>query len=98
MALNLVELYLNVGGPDSAKQVLDIGKALSADRLPPGVSRVAGPWVSNEESKLILVLDIADHTATLGPFWRGLTSGVIAKRRFTAIADWSTFEKTLSEL
>jgi len=48
--------------------------------FPPGVTLKAGPWFSNEESKvsLILILDIHDHSLTFTPFSNRLTNGAIA--------------------
>lgn len=55
--------------------------------FPEGVTRVAGLWFSNEEMKLILVLDVVDHTMTVTTFLRGITSGDVLRRRFTPIVE-----------
>ena len=33
--------------------------------FPPGVTLKAGPWASNEEAKIVLILDIQDHALDL---------------------------------
>ena len=98
MALHLAELYLNVDSADKAKQIVTTIDGLLVGGFPPGVTKIAGPWMSNEETKLVLILDIEDHTATVGPFWRGLTSGLVSKRRFTPIVEWETVKNTIGEL
>jgi hypothetical protein len=42
------------------------------DGLPPSVTLKAGPFISNEEAKVILILDIPDHSTIFGVF-----SGVV---------------------
>lgn len=98
MALHLVELYLNVDSADKAKQIVKGIDGLLSGGFPPGVTKVAGPWVSNEETKLIMILDIQDHVKTVGPFWRGITNGHILKRRFTPIVEWEAVKATINEL
>jgi hypothetical protein len=63
-----------------------------------GRNAQGGPRFSNEESKVILILDIQDHSLTFTPFSHGLTSGAIAKRRLTPIVDWNMVEKIAKEL
>jgi hypothetical protein len=65
--------------------------------FPPGVTLKAGPWVSNEEAKIILVLDIQDHSLTFGPFSSAVAQGIFAKRRLTPIVEWSAVERALKE-
>src|SRR6266436_4819614 len=68
MALYLDEIYFDVPGKDGFKNMHDlIGGALK-DGLPPSVTLKAGPFISNEEAKVIMVLDIPDHTTTFGVF------------------------------
>ena len=56
---------------------------------PEGVRVEAGPWFSNEERKIVLVLDIADHTKTFQAFGLALSLGVIKKRRLQPVVPWS---------
>ena len=98
MALHLAELYLNVDSVNRAKEIVQAIDGLLAGNFPPGVTRVAGPWVSNEETKLIMVLDIEDHTTTVGPFLRGVTGGHVLRRRFTPIAEWETVKDAIAGL
>ena len=98
MALNLVELYLNVTSPESAKTALGAAQRLAADQFPPGVRRVAGPWVSNEETKLVVVLDIQDPASTVAPFWGALASGLVKKRRFTPLVELEQVQTAVDAL
>src|SRR6266851_1770084 len=98
MALYLDEIYFDVPGKDGFKNMHDlIGGALK-DGLPPSVTLKAGPFISNEEAKVIMVLDIQDHSLTFTPFSNGLSSGAISRRRLTPIVDWATVEKTAKAL
>ena len=93
MPLYLVELYCKDGfkrGCHLISQALDSG-------FPPGVTLKAGPWASNEEAKLVLVMDIQDHSLTFAPFSNALAQGIFAKRRLTPIVTWSMVENALKE-
>ncbi len=92
MPLYLDEIYYNISSKEEFKQVCDRMNNNMAKGFPPGVTLKAGPWFSNEESKVILILDIQDHSLTFTPFSNGLTSGAIAKRRLSPIVDWPTVE------
>jgi hypothetical protein len=87
LPLYLGEIYLNTANPDVLGVARRFARDIEAGKLPPGVRLVAGPWVSNQEAKLILVVDIADHTRTFGPFWTALASGAVSRRRLTPIAE-----------
>ncbi len=60
--------------------------------LPGGATVKAGPWFSNEELKLVVILDVPDHSLTFPAFVRATTSGMIEKRRFYPIVDWKDVE------
>jgi hypothetical protein len=47
---------------------------------PEGVQLEAGPWFSNEEAKMVLVLDIADHAKTFGVFGAAMANGRVLRR------------------
>ncbi len=87
MPLYLGEIYLNAANPDVLRVAREFSRDIRDGKLPPGAKLVSGPWVSNEEAKLILVIDIADHSTTLGYFWPALASGAVSRRRLTPIAD-----------
>lgn len=91
MPLYLDEIWLSWDSPARAKQVLQQfdGMARGDFPYPEGVTQVAGPWFSNEEAKIVLVLDIADHARTFSAFGFGLAHGLIARRRLTPIVEWS---------
>lgn len=100
MPLYLDEIWLNVNSADSAKKVHKMFQGvLKGDTgFPQGVTLKAGPWASNEEAKIILVLDIQDHAKTFVPFSTALTSGMITKRRLTPIVEWSAMDEVVKGL
>ncbi|MBI3303203.1 MAG: hypothetical protein HYZ72_14140 [Deltaproteobacteria bacterium] len=98
MPLYLDEIWLNVNSPESAKKVHAMFQGvLKGDTgFPQGVTLKAGPWASNEEAKIILVLDIQDHAKTFVPFATAITNGLIAKRRLTPSPIRASTEPVLS--
>lgn len=100
MPLYLDEIWLNVTSPESAKRVHAMFQSvLKGDTgFPPGVTLKAGPWVSNEEAKIILVLDIQDHAKTFVPFSTALANGLISKRRLTPVVEWSAMDELITSL
>ena len=87
MPLYLGEIWLETASPDLLRTARQFAHDIRDGKLPPGAKLVAGPWVSNEEAKLLLVIDIADHSTTLGYFWPAVASGAVRRRRLTPIAD-----------
>lgn len=59
---------------------------------------MAGPWFSNEEPKIILVLDIADHAKTFAAFGFTMVQGLIARRRLTPMIEWGAVQDLLRTL
>ena len=98
MPLYLDEIYFNVSNKESLKQMHDLITGAMKNGFPQGVTLKAGPWVSNEEAKVVLILDIQDHALTFGAFSGALTRGIASRRRLTPIVDWPTVEKTVKEL
>lgn len=98
MPLYLDEIYINVAAPENAKRVLKFFADTLKSGLPPGVTLKAGPWMSNEEAKMILVLDIKDHALTFNPFTKAMVQGIITKRRLNPIVEWSDAQKLADEL
>ena len=98
MPLYLDEISYNIASKDDFKRVCERMNNNMTKGFPPGVTLKAGPWFSNEESKVILILDIQDHSLTFTPFSNGLSSGAISRRRLTPIVDWATVEKTAKAL
>lgn len=94
MPLYLDEIWLQWDSFDRAKQVLGQFRSMGHGNFPypEGVTAKAGPWFSNEEAKIILVLDIADHSKTFGPFGLALMHGMIARRRLTPIVEWGAVD------
>ncbi len=99
MPLYLDEIYVNASSPENAKKfVARIQEGMMKGQLPSGVTRVAGPWASNEEPKIIVVLDMKDHSLTFNTFANIVAQGLITKRRLTPIVEWSEVEKMVNEL
>jgi hypothetical protein len=100
MPLYLDEIWLNVASPESPKKVHKMFQDVLTGKtgFPSGVTLKAGPWASNEEPKIILVLDIQDHAKTFVPFATALTNGLIAKRRLTPIVEWSAVDEVVKGL
>ena len=59
---------------------------------------MAGPWISNEEAKLLLVIDIADHEVTVPYFWGALAEGKVLRRRLSPIAEVETLQELAERL
>jgi hypothetical protein len=93
MPLYLAELYCK----DGFKRGCDVISRTLASCFPPGVMLKAGPRASNEEAKLMLVMDIPDHSLTFAPFSNALAQGIFTKRRLTPFVTWRTVENALEE-
>ncbi|MEO8604846.1 MAG: hypothetical protein ABI629_19930 [bacterium] len=100
MPLYLDEIWLSWDSPERARQVLQTFQPMAGGGFPwpEGVALVAGPWFSNEEAKIILVLDIADHAKTATSFHLAVAHGLIARRRLTPIVEWSAVDQLLGVL
>lgn len=97
MPLYLDEIYFNIASKDDSKKVYDLINGAITRGFPPGVTLKAGPWISNEEPKIVLVLDIQDHALTFPAFTGAIAQGVVTKRRLGPIVDWSAFEKFVKD-
>jgi len=99
MPLYLDELWLNATSREAALRAYGTFKALAeVGSFPDGVRLVAGPWFSNEEAKVILVVDIADHAGTFVPFASGIVGGLILRRRLEPIVEPSAVDALLAAL
>jgi hypothetical protein len=98
MPLYLDEIYFNVSNKESLKQVHEMISGALKSGFPQGVTLKAGPWFSNEEAKVVLVLDIQDHSLTFSPFSGALSRGMVSRRRLSPMVDWPTVEKAVREL
>ena len=102
MALYLDEVWLKDPSPERMKEfVRFIGAAAKSPAsvgAPQEVRFVAGPWASNEEAKVIFVVDIPDHTPTYQIFGKLLSTGLVEKRRLTPIVEWGEVEKMVEQL
>ena len=100
MPLYLDEIWLHWSSLEEAKRALELFRGMSAGSFafPPGVTLRAGPWFSNEEAKVVLILDIADHAQTFGAFGAALAHGVIARRRLSPLVEWGAVEALIGLL
>jgi hypothetical protein len=87
MPLYLDEIWLNASDPETARRSLTVFQTLAREAAPypEGVRRIAGPWFSNEDARVVLVLDIADHEKTFSSFAQAMVAGLIVRRRLTPI-------------
>ena len=93
MPLYLAEVYFTQG----FKRGYELINGAITNGFPAGVTLKAGPWASNEEAKIVLVMDIEDHALTFAPFSNALAQGIFAKRRLTPIVAWRTVHDALTE-
>lgn len=100
MPLYLDEIWLKWDSVDRAKQVLQTFRGMGHGDFPypPGVTLKAGPWFSNEETKIVLVLDIPDHTTTFSAFGLALVHGMIERRRLTPVVEWGELDALVGML
>lgn len=102
MALFLDEIWLKDPSPERVKEFATmIGSAAKSPAsvgAPAEVRFVAGPWASNEEAKVLFVIDIPDHTATFQVFGKFVAQGLVEKRRLTPIVAWDEVEKMVGQL
>jgi hypothetical protein len=100
MPLYLDEIWLHWDSVETARRALTMFRGMDSDSFgwPPGVRLVAGPWLSNEEAKIVLVLDIADHAATFAAFHLATAHHLIARRRLTPVVAWEAIDDLLRVL
>jgi hypothetical protein len=99
MALYLDEIWLEVSSQETAARAYRSFRDIAASgAFPPGVTLKAGPWFSNEEAKVILILDIEDHAKTFSAFSLGLAAGLIERRRLEPIVEASAVDDLLAML
>jgi hypothetical protein len=98
--LYLDEIWLEWSDAESARRALTAFAEMGSGTFPfpEGVRLEAGPWFSNEEPKIVLVLDIEDHAKTFPAFGLAMAHKVIARRRLTPIVDWSAIRELLRTL
>jgi len=97
MPLYLDEIWLEWPDAESARRVLNTFSTVTTGSFPfpEGVRLVAGPWFSNEEAKIILILDIQDHAKTFPAFGLAMVHKLIARRRLTPIVEWDAVQALL---
>ncbi|NOT57960.1 MAG: hypothetical protein HOP18_25430 [Deltaproteobacteria bacterium] len=100
MPLYLDEIWLNETSPDNTKKIHQMFQGVLSGKtgFPAGVTLKAGPWASNEEAKIILILDIQDHAKTFVTFSTIMASGLVTKRRLTPIVEWSAMDEVVKAL
>jgi len=99
MPLYLDEIWLRWDTVADARRSLAAFSGMAAGLgYPEGVRLEAGPWFSNEEAKVVLVLDIADHAKTFGVFGAAMANGLVLRRRLTPIVEWAAVTSLLETL
>ena len=102
MPLYLDEIWLKDPSPSRMKEFVGlIGKVAqnpASAGAPEEVRFMTGPWFSNEEAKVLFLIDIPDHTRTFQVFGKTVSTGLIEKRRLTPIVEWSEVEKMVAQL
>ncbi|HZR83566.1 MAG TPA: hypothetical protein VFD92_20900 [Candidatus Binatia bacterium] len=99
MPLFLDEIWLNASSREDAARAYTAFRAMAeSGSFPPGVTLKAGPWFSNEEPKVILILDIQDHTKTFTAFSLGVAGGLIRRRRLEPIVEASAVDELVAAL
>lgn len=98
MPLYLDEIYVNASSPDNVKKFVVLFQEVIKGGLPQGVTLKAGPWASNEEFKILVILDIQDHSATFNAFIKILSEGLVIKRKLTPIVEWDEVETMARDL
>ena len=99
MPLYLDEIWLNPTSAETLKRGFELLRGMSATAsFPEGVTLKSGPWFSNEEAKVILVLDIADHAKTFVPFGMAVAQGLIRRRRLTPIVEAGRVDELLASI
>src|SRR5579863_422653 len=94
MALFLDTIYFTRQPAAKLKEALAIihKNLTTGTGLPKGVTLKAGPWYSNEELKLVVVLDMQDHSQSFTAFSNAVGSGMVERRKLEPIVDWSSVE------
>ena len=102
MPLYLDEIWLKDPSPERVKEfasmIASAAKSPASVGAPKEVRITAGPWASNEEPKVLFVIDIPDHTATFQVFATYVAKGLVEKRRLTPIVEWTEVDKLTSQL
>lgn len=102
MPLYLDEIWLKDPNPERIKEFANLIdgaiKSPASIGAPAEVRITAGPWASNEEAKVIFVIDIPDHSKTFPVFAGTIAKGLVEKRRLTPIVDWSEVAKVTGQL
>ena len=99
MPLYLDSIWLNASSRESALRGFAAFRDFATQgAYPPGVTVKAGPWFSNEEAKVVLVLDIADHAATFPAFASAVAGGIVLRRRLEPIVEPADVDRLLEAL
>ena len=59
---------------------------------------VAGPWLSNEEAKVMFVFEINDPSDMMEAFAERMVSGLFARRKLTLLSNWTDASKLAAKL
>ncbi len=102
MPLYLDEIWLKDPSPERVKEFYALidgaSKNPASVGAPSEVRITAGPWASNEEAKVIFVIDIPDHSKTFQVFSTTVANGLVERRRLTPIVEWGEVGKIVDQL
>jgi hypothetical protein len=97
MPLFLNEVWLGSLEPKVLKEAVEffgnLSKGSKPSNLPDNMRMVAGPWLSNEEAKVLFVFEIGDPSDMLEAFAERMVSGLFARRKLTLLSDWAGARK-----
>ena len=102
MPLFLNEVWLGSLEPKVFNEAIEffgnLSKGSKPDNLPENLRMVAGPWLSNEEAKVMFVFEINDPSDMMEAFAERMVSGLFARRKLTLLSDWSDAGKLAAKL
>jgi len=92
MPLFLNEVWLGDIKPELIEEAVAFFGNLSVgtkpDNLPPDLRMVAGPWLSDEEAKVMFIFEIDNPSRMFVAYAERLLSGLFARRKLTLLSGW----------
>jgi hypothetical protein len=101
MALFLDEVWIKDPDPEKFKAFVRLISQFAEDPASigaPQIRLIAGPWASNEEPKVLFIVDIPNHSPTYQDFGPAMARGLVARRRLTPIVEWKEVERMVARL
>ena len=102
MPLFLNEVWLGSLEPKVLNEAIgffgNLSKGSKPNNLPDNLRMVAGPWLSNEEAKVMFVFEINDPSDMMEAFAERMVSGLFARRKLTLLSNWADASKLAVKL